>query len=895
MAAGGTSLPTGTVTFLFTDIEGSTRLVQRLGARYADLLVEHHRLLREATAIGGGSEVKTEGDSFFVVFGEPAQAVRAVVHAQRRLAAASWPDGAEVAVRMGLHTGGVVLAGGEYVGVDIHRAARIAAAAHGGQVVLSETTREAVHAELPPGTSLRDLGLHRLKDLDEPEHIQQLVIDGIRSDFPPLRSLSARFELIPGEVSSFVGRASEIDEVTGLLAATRLLTLTGPGGSGKTRLAIEVARRASDAYGDGVAFVPLSAISDARLVPSAIRHALGYHEDVGRSGIETLTDRLDALDLLLVLDNFEHVLEAAADIGTLLAGTQRATILVTSRASLRLGGEQTYAVQPLGLPGPDAVGDFASIAGAESVALFVERARQVQPHFTLEPGNASLVARICIRLDGLPLAIELAASRLRFLSLDSILERLEHRLDLLRGAGPDRDARQRTLRATIGWSHDLLEPPVRVVFRRLGVFMGGATLETIEQLVPRLGDAGVEPFDALDALTDQSLLRSDVAAAEPRFSMLETLREYALERLDEASETEAMTAAHGRWYLGLVARVASGLTKGPLAADRIEADHDNVRIAFRWAIDRGETELALRSAGAIWRFWHLRGHLREGTRICQDVLAMRDVDAFPEGRALALYSLASLHYWSSDLEAARREYELALVAARAAGAVAIEAEVYYALGYVHAFAKEWDKTAAAFEASGDLYDQIGDGLGRTSARYARAFTHSLAGRWPEALPGLEEAVREFDELGEDFWRYTSRLVLGRTLQRLGQLERSEELAREGLQGAAQLGDATMRAMAMRDLGAVAAMRGQHERALRLVGASRGLEDAVGGQAPDELVNILDPIELAREAGLTEGDIDRLLVEGRSLSIDAALELAAHGSTRGTDPEPVTSTPSRQSR
>jgi predicted ATPase/class 3 adenylate cyclase len=868
-----TARPTGTVTFLFTDIEGSTRLVQRLGPSYADLLVQHHRLLREAVAAGDGSEVKTEGDSFFVVFPKPIEALRVVADAQRALERASWPGEVEVAVRMGLHTGDVALAGDEYVGVEIHRAARIAAAAHGGQVVLSAAMQAAVAADLPHGTSLRDLGLHRLKDLDEPEHLYQLVIDGVRNDFPPLRSLSARFDLLPTEVSSFIGRGPDMQRISPLLARTRLLTLVGPGGSGKTRLALAVARHRSSGYADGVAFVPLSAISDPRLVASAIRHALGFSEEVGRNSVETLVDRLGRLDVLLVLDNFEHVLEASTDVGAILAGTERLTILVTSRAALHIAGEQEYAVQPLGLPKPGEIDDFASVERAESVILFVERARQVLPDFELRPSNVYLVARICARLDGLPLAIELAASRVRLLPLDAILDRLERRLELLRGTGRDRDVRHRTLRGTIDWSHDLLAFADRVVFRRLGVFMGGATLDAIDDLVPSLGDPGVESLDALEALTDQSLLRADGSASEPRFVMLETIREYALERLAEAEEADAMAAAHGRWYLGLVARVASDLTKGPGAADRLEADHDNVRIAFRWAIDQGQTELALRSAGAIWRFWHLRGHLREGRRICEEVLAMPGVDAVPEARARALYALASVHYWSSDVEAARREYEQALDSARQAGANEVEAEALYALGYVLAFAKRWDQAYEAFEASGALYERIGDRLGLTLARYSKAFTFSLAGHWAEAAPGLEEVLPEFDALGEDFWRYTSRLVLGRTLQRLGQLDRADELAREGLAGAAVLGDATMRAMALRDLGAVSAMQGQHDRALRLVGASRGLEDVVGGQAPDELVNILDPIELAREAGMADLEIDRLVREGRSLSTESALELA----------------------
>ncbi|MDQ2964709.1 MAG: adenylate/guanylate cyclase domain-containing protein, partial [Chloroflexota bacterium] len=423
--------PTGTVTFLFTDIEGSTRLTEAIGAaRYGPLLERHREALRASFEKHGGIEVGTEGDSFFVVFVTPAAALAAAVDAQRALARTDWPADAPIRVRMGVHTGDGLLANGSYVGPDVNRAARIAAAGHGGQVLVSETTA-ALAGVLPDGVQVRSLGRHRLKDL-RPEQLAQLDVDGLPTEFAPLRSLDARPNHLPTQLTSFIGREREVAEVVGLIGTARLVTLTGPGGTGKTRLSLQVAAETAGDQADGATFVAFAPISDPDLVASAIATTIGLPDAGGRPPRDRLIDHLRDRQMLLVLDNFEQVVAAAPVLGDLLREAPRLRILVSSRVALRISGEQEYPVAPLELPGAEAgVRGAEAIAQNEAVRLFVDRARAVRPDFALDEANAAAVAEIVSRLDGLPLAIELAAARSRLLSPQQMLPRLERRLDLL--------------------------------------------------------------------------------------------------------------------------------------------------------------------------------------------------------------------------------------------------------------------------------------------------------------------------------------------------------------------------------------------------------------------------------------------------------------------------------
>ncbi|MGH9249334.1 MAG: adenylate/guanylate cyclase domain-containing protein, partial [Acidimicrobiales bacterium] len=449
--------PTGTVTFLFTDIEGSTGLLQALGETYRSAQDRHDEIIRTAVSAEDGHVVRTAGDSFLVTFPSPVPAVRAAVAAQRKLVANDWPAGSHLRVRIGLHTGQGVLGGDDYIGIDIHRAARIAAAAHGGQVLLSEATRALVRHDLPDGVTLRDLGEHRLKDIAHTERLFDLVIDGLPSDFQPIRSLGARPNNLPLQLTSFVGRADEIARAVQLLDGHRLVTLTGPGGAGKTRLALEVAAEVLSSFEDGAYFVDLAPVSDHAQVPSVLAQVLGIGERPGRELVDTLVDGLAVKDILLVLDNFEHVLPAAWVAERLLGAAPGLRILVTSRAPLRIYGEQEHQVPPLALPDADQPHELDVLSRCEAIALFVERAHAARPEFVLTDENAHVVTDVCTRLDGLPLAIELAASRVNVLTPRAIRSRLAEGPDLLTASARNLPARQRTLRATIGWSCGLLE------------------------------------------------------------------------------------------------------------------------------------------------------------------------------------------------------------------------------------------------------------------------------------------------------------------------------------------------------------------------------------------------------------------------------------------------------
>ncbi|MGY1619238.1 ATP-binding protein [Geodermatophilus sp. SYSU D00691] len=531
----GASLPTGTVTFLFTDIEGSTRLLQEASRAYGDLLSEHRRLLRAAFTAHGGREVDTQGDSFFVAFRGPAQAVAAAVDAQRALAAHEWPPEAPVRVRMGLHTGEAVVVEGSYVSIAVHRAARIAAAAHGGQVLLSEATASLVRDELSGGVGLRDLGEHRLKDFPAPSRLFQLVVTGLPADFPPPLSLGRRRQVLspPG---SFVGRESDVAAVVGRLRdhRTRLLTLTGPGGIGKTRLAVEAAHLVAADLPGGAVFVTLAAVTDPALVVGAIADALGARREPGDDAIAVIAAALGDDRTLVVLDNLEQVAGAAGDLADLVERVPSVVLLVTSRSLLKLRVEEQFRVRPLD--------------EAAAVRLFADRAAAVRP-VSGSAADELAMAEIARRLDGLPLAIELAAARARLLPPQVLLKRLRGRLDVL-GYGPvDLPERQRTLRATMNWSHDLLRPHEQALFARLAVFVGGWELDALERVCARSDEPDV--LDTLGALVDASLVVVDEAGPEPRFSMLETVRGDAMERLVRSPDKDQTETAHTQWMLAL--------------------------------------------------------------------------------------------------------------------------------------------------------------------------------------------------------------------------------------------------------------------------------------------------------------------------------------------------------
>src|SRR3989440_1379167 len=533
-------LPTGTVTFFFSDIEGSTRLIQQLGERYPDVLLAHHTIQREALAANGGHELRTEGDSFFIVFESALEACAGAAAVQQTLAQHSWPQDGKVRVRIGLHTGEATLVGNEYLGLDVHRAARVASAGHGGQVLVSETTRALVDNALPPGLTLRDLGLHRLKDLARPERLFQLTIEGLLSEFPALKTLEATPNNLPTQLTSFIGRDDQVREAKQLLTRSRLLTLTGPGGTGKTRLSLQIAADVMDSFPDGVYFVPLASVQDPELVPSAIAQALAVSTTGSRRPIDMLADHLRDKRTLLVLDNFEQLLPAGPVTTALLEASPGLRVLVSSRAVLRVYGEQEFPVPPMALPDLKALPDLATLSQFEAVRLFIERAVAVKPDFQATNENAPAIAGIGERVDGLPPAVELAAARVKLFSPQALLARLEKSLSALGTGARDLPGRQQTLRGAIQWSYDLLNEGERRLLARFSVLARGAGLEHVEAVCCPAGDIGGDVVDALDQLADQSLLRRLPDFSEPRFLMLQTIREFAAERLDESGEATAI-------------------------------------------------------------------------------------------------------------------------------------------------------------------------------------------------------------------------------------------------------------------------------------------------------------------------------------------------------------------
>jgi predicted ATPase/class 3 adenylate cyclase len=587
-------LPTGTVTLLFTDIEGSTRLLQQVGERYTDLLDATRRLMREAFDQWHGHEVDTQGDAFFVAFARATDALAAAVAVQRALFSAVRPDGRQVRVRIGLHTGEPLRSAEGYIGLEIHRAARIMSAGHGGQVLLSQATRDLVEHALPEDVGLQDLGDHRLKDLSQPTRLFQLVIARLPADFPPLKTLDHSPNNLPLQPTPFIGRAQELATLQPLLLRqeVRLLTLTGPGGVGKTRLALQVAAEVTEHFADGAWWVSLAPLSDAELVLPTISQTLGVR-DVGEwSLLEQLKAYLRSKELLLVLDNFEQVARAAVQVADLLGGCPRLTLLVTSREPLHLRAEQEYPVSPLGLPDAQRQPALAASVQSEAVALFLARAQAAQPAFRLTPANAPTIAALCTRLDGLPLALELAAPRLKLLSPQALLSRLEGRLQVLSGGARDLPERQRTMQATIAWSYELLTPAEQALFRRLSVFVGGWTLSAAEQVCPVAEALDLDVLEGLAALLDKSLLRQEEdSSGERRYRLFSVLREFGLERMQAEGELVATREAHAAYYLAL-AEEAEPQVQGAgqkVWGERLGQDHDNLRAALTWWLERAES------------------------------------------------------------------------------------------------------------------------------------------------------------------------------------------------------------------------------------------------------------------------------------------------------------------
>jgi predicted ATPase/class 3 adenylate cyclase len=817
--------PLGRVTFLFTDIEGSTHLLERLGeSAYGSLLAKHHRLLREAFHARGGYEVDTQGDAFFVAFATPENGAGASADAQRALARSAWPEGAEVRVRIGVLTGRGNWVGERYVGIDVHRAARIAAAAHGGQVVVCDVTRDAVEAARPAGVALRDLGHHRLKDLARSEHLYQLVVDGLPADFPPLRTLEPPNNL-PTPLTSFVGRADELFELVRLLSESRLITLTGPGGTGKTRLGVQVASSVVRNFRDGVYFVSLAAIDDPTLVADAIARVLPLQESDVREPTERLGDYLVDKHLLLLLDNFEQIADAASLVSELLAKAPHLRIVVTSRAPLHVYGEREYPVEQLPLPADEEASDEALMRSG-AVILFVERARAVLPSFALTAEHAPAVAQIVTRLDGLPLAIELAAARTKLLPPKALLARLTSRLDALQGGPHGVPARHQTMRAAIDWSYDLLNRDSQRSFIRFGAFAGGAELEEAEAVCA----PGEDIVERLTTLVDESLLKRIERIGEPRFLMLQTIREFALERLRASGEEDDALARHAHAFLVLAEQAEPHLTGAEPKPwlDRLDADHENFGAALRHAAEVGDARTSLRLVAALWRYWQMRGHLSEAREHATRALMLPRAAETPRELARALEAAGGICYWQGDFEAARGFYGRALAEQRLRGDAADVANALYNLSFTYSVTRADPEAAQRYVGESlALYRNARDQRGTAKALFALGNVSYFEGELEPARAAYAESLRLTRELDDAFALGWSLYMLALALQGLGHSSEARDLYREAFEVFSASRDFSGSLMCLNALADVASSAGDVAMAARLAGAAAALEAKSG--------------------------------------------------------------------
>ncbi len=699
---------TGIVTFLFTDIEGSTRLWEQHPERMSVALARHDALTRAAVEGNRGTVVKSSGDGAHAAFDDPLDAVRAALELQRELGGAIASSGIPLDVRCGLHLGFVERRDNDYYGKAVNRAARIMGAAHGGQVLLSHAVSDLVRDRLPAAVSVRDLGVVRLRDLTGPERVYQLVAPGLRREFPALRSLESRPNNLPAQLTSFIGRRHEQADVAKLLNGTRLLTMLGVGGIGKTRLSLQVAADAMEAYDDGAWFVDLATVTDPTLVPQALARALGVQEQSGAPMTETLCTHLRTRASLLVLDNCEHLLGAcAALVNAILKATRVVRILASSREPLHVAGERTYALRPLSLPAPGEVG--SKLGHSEAVQLFVERAQMRQSSFALTAHLAPIVASICSRLDGIPLALELAAARVGTVPVEKIAERLDDRFRLLAGGARDALPRQQTLRAMIDWSFDLLDDRERALFARLSAFAGGFSLEAAETVGADDGVGQSDVIELLVGLTDKSIV--GLADDGGRYRMLETIREYARERLGEGAEAHAVLRRHRDCFLALAEDAESELAGGPRQAHRLaqlEQEHDNLRAAIRWSLDEPGGEAAARFCGALYLFWVHRGHYREGVRWCEAALAHGAGRIGDPVRAKVLLGAGTLAIRLGDALAAKASLERALDLSREMNDRVLEARVLNNLATAAFEVRDFAAAQSLLEQAVSLNRELGD-------------------------------------------------------------------------------------------------------------------------------------------------------------------------------------------
>jgi predicted ATPase/class 3 adenylate cyclase len=867
-------LPTGTVTFLLTDIEGSTAMWRSNPQAMLEAVTRHRKLIHRCVERYGGALPKDqgEGDSVFAAFERATDAVAAVLALQLALAEEQWPEGAPVRVRAAVHTGEAEVRDGNYYGSALSRTARIRALAWGGQTLMSRTTYQLVKDYLPEDCVARHLGGYSLKDFEEHEDVYQLSGGILRSDFPPLQVREVKPNNLPLLLTKFVGREREIAKLKALLRSARLLTITGAGGSGKSRLAIEVGREMLDDFEDGVHMVDLSPLDDHSLVLPTITRSLEIHENPGATTFESLTQFLRDRHMLLVLDSFERVIQAAPAIGELLNACPELVVVVTSRAPLRLRGEQEFPIPALGVPDLDHLPKDADLSSYEAVALFVERARAASFDLQIGPEDARVVAEICNRLDGLPLAIELAAVRVRLLPLKVLLDRLSRRLDLLKGGAQDLPARQQTLRGLIDWDYDLLAAHEQTLFRRLSVCAGGFTLDAAAA-VAEVGE--MEAFEGVESLLAKSLLRRTGAGdGEPRFRMLETIREYALETLVAAGELEDAQRRHALFYLAFAEEARSHLR----SADQIEwlrlieIELDNMRSALRWAHEQPDPEIELRLTGALGMFWAFRGHVNEGRRWVEAALG-RSTGHTTLLRANLLRAAANLARARADYEQGKALLEECLALQRKVGDDAGLAGALKDLANIHGDQGDITSARSLYESSLSYWRKLERPVGIHMTLNNLGYLAQVEGRLDEAIERFQEALTIARSIDDKTGIARLLMNLGSAMRERGDNSLAQRLLEESLLLWRDLGGKWDIVDAFEELAVVHTEQDNATGAATLLSVADALREAIGARR-----NLLESDAYEKHlnevrARMSDSAFDAAWKEGRNMEMEQAVDFA----------------------
>ncbi|MFN8474704.1 MAG: tetratricopeptide repeat protein [Anaerolineae bacterium] len=876
--------PTGAITFLFTDIEGSTRLWESHPTEMQLALRRHDVLIRGAIEDHHGYVFKTVGDEFCAAFESASDAFDAVVALQRALFAEPWAILSKdanaqyrlsgIRVRAGLHAGEVEERDGDYFGPVVNRSARLMAAAHGGQVVLSQAVYDLLAVGGRGDVNLRDLGLRRLRDLSVPEHIYQVIVPGLPTEFPPLRTLDVRPNNLPAQLTTLVGRERETAAIANLLARerVRLVTLIGAGGAGKTRVGLQVGADLIDVFEHGVYFVPLAPVSDPGLFFPAIAATLGLREEGTRPLRDTVADYLRDKRLLLILDNFEQLMPAAPHVADMLTACPEISALVTSRSLLRIRGEREFEIPPMRVPVLGSLPSAEHLLDYDAVRLFVERAQAVQEGFWVTPENRRAVAEICSRLDGLPLAIELAAARIKLMAPDTLLARLSSRLKTLTGGPRDLPARQQTIRNTIAWSHDLLNDEERVIFRRLSIFTGGFTLDAAEAVCAGVGELDVDTLDGITALVDNSLVRrvrratsadeqpsiglgngggqgSEIGDADLRFMMLETIREYGQVRLIDAGEVEAARRAHAAFFLQLAEDARRQIDDGRATPwlERLDVERDNLRLALDWYQERDggrRAEDGLRMASALWRFWYFRGYWTEARSRLESLLARAQDQTVL--RAWGLLAAGSFAAEQGDYVAAQTLQEEALAIYRELGDTRGLGRALHRLGSIYYAQGDYRAADAKFRSCLVLFRDQKDNGGMGLALHSLGEVATAQGCYGDADIFYREALERGQAVGNRQIVAWSLFSLGLIAYYQNDLAAARSLCEQGLQAAVELGDKHGAALARVDIGLVLAAQGN-------AGAGRALLE--------ESLTVLQELGARRDVAMTLNSLGNLVEEG----------------------------------